>query len=92
MGALCGWTRNVRIGRRAMPVHRITAPEEEDRKESRGHRAARLQKARINHEVRMTKEKAREEIEKEARVGAKRGGGRQAKGWGGERGEGEDLG
>jgi hypothetical protein len=69
-GALCVWTRNAST---RVPVQRIR--HEEEKTESRGHKVARLQKAKINHNVRMAKEKAREEIENEARTAQGGGGG-----------------
>ena len=66
------WTRSYRPGgapasaTRHVGVPRILP--EGEKSESRGHRAERLRRARIRHEVKMAKEKAREEVESEAWV------------------------
>ena len=60
-GGAPAWVKEMRPG-----VPRILPDGEKP--ESRGHRAARLARARIDHEVKMAKEKALEELESEAWV------------------------
>jgi len=66
------WTRSYRPGGApASAMRRVGVPRilpEGEKSESRGHRAERLRRARIRHEVKMAKEKAREEVESEAWV------------------------
>ena len=66
------WTRSYRPGGApASAMRRVGVPRilpEGEKPESRGHRAERLRRARIRHEVKMAREKAREEVESEAWV------------------------
>ena len=66
------WTRSYRPGGApASAIRRVGVPRirpEGEKPESRGHRAERLHRARIRHEVKMAREKAREEVESEAWV------------------------